>query len=825
MAIDVQPRRAARFSTCRRIIGALLRPGTRLMRGLSLPAKLGLMGSALLLPLVLLLVHLFSTAHHESSVLIHEQYGAQLVRGTLELTTALIDHRGLTHRALSGEEGIQSATQTSRARLAASLKALDAQITARPGYQLADHWHGLRARIDTLLTDKSPRARAAALAFHGEQIEQTQRLMLLAAEQSGLLLDPKAQSYFLVDLTVNPMIPWIDRMSQVSAIGGGLLTRGDATRLEKRDLLATARSTQRQLEAIQSRVASLLRAGVTLPGSWDTARRGTEHFVSQVEQVFGAEALVGEPEPFLRLGSEAGASAIRFGQDALDLLEDQLNNRLAALRTQVMIQAAVAVLGVAAIAYLLLVFHYSFLGSLRRVTASMDAMAAGDLSQPVLIEGSDELARVGAQLEAMSATWSRLVAEIRSSAVRVGEAGQAVAEQGQSLSQRTERQAGSLRDSVGTVEQLGAAVASTAQATASLDDITTTLRQHAELGTQAMRETVDSIGALQDTTRRVSEINGVIDEIAFQTNLLALNAAVEAAHAGEAGKGFAVVSAEVRQLAQRCGEAAAEIRDLIGRTIEQTDVSAIRVHDVSIALDSVVHGISEVADRLRGIAGSSAQQSAGLTEVSRGVQGLDEITRQNADMVNASARSSQALVFQAAALGESVASIRLRYGSADEALALVRRGLARVSEAGWEQAARDMSDPQGEFHDRDMAVFVLDLTGKVLAYSARPQWVGKMVHDLPGVTSTMADRLMDAALAACEHGEGWAEYDWLNFDTGEPARKTAFVARLGDDALIGCGVFRTGERVTLTRPARHEAPGESGPAEHGATERDALANA
>ncbi|MBK8766502.1 MAG: HAMP domain-containing protein [Burkholderiaceae bacterium] len=807
------------------MIGTLLRPGTRLMRSLRLPAKLALMGGALLLPLVVLMVHLFSSAHHEYSILSNEQNGAQLVRGTLELTTALIDHRGLTHRALSGEEGIQAALQTSRARLAASVKALDAQIATRPGYQLADHWHGLRARIDTLLTDKSPRARAAALAFHGEQIEQARRLMLLAAEFSGLLLDPTAQSYFLVDLMVNPMIPWVDRMAQVSAVGGGLLTRGDATRLEKRDLLATAGSTQRQLEAIQSRIASLLRAGVTLPSSWDTARRGTEQFVGQVEQVFGAEALVGEPEPYLRSGSEAGASAVRFGQDALDLLDDQLNNRLATLRNRVIVQAAVAALGVTVIAYLLLVFHYSFLGSLRRVTASMDAMAAGDLSQPILIEGSDELSRVGAQLEAMAATWSRLVAEIRSSAVRVGEAGQAVADQGQSLSQRTERQAGSLRDSVGTVEQLGAAVASTAQATASLDDITTTLRQHAELGTQAMRETVASIGALQDTTRRVSEINGVIDEIAFQTNLLALNAAVEAAHAGEAGKGFAVVSAEVRQLAQRCGEAAAEIRDLIGRTIEQTDVSAIRVHDVSIALDSVVHGISDVADRLRGIAGSSAQQSAGLSEVSRGVQGLDEITRQNADMVNASARSSQALVFQAAALGESVASIRLRYGSADEALALVRCGLARVAEIGWEQASRELSDPQGEFHDRDMAVYVLDLTGKVLAYSARPQWVGKMVHDLPGVSSTMADRFMDAVLAACGQGEGWAEYDWFNVDTGEPARKTAYVARLGDDALIGCGVFRTGERASLVRPSRPVASGAGDSADGGTADRDALAHA
>ncbi|HPU50186.1 MAG TPA: methyl-accepting chemotaxis protein [Burkholderiaceae bacterium] len=760
------------------------------MSRLRLPAKLGLLAGVLLVPLMLMTAHVISSARQELAVLAGDQQGARLVRDALELSAAIDDHRTLTHRAQSGEPALGPALQTARVRLGASLNALDAAISAAPAFQLTEPWQAVRARIDMLVRDKVPGGRAAALSFHGEQVEQVRRLTLLAAERSGLLLDSSPAVHFLVDLSVNTMIPWVDRLGQATAAGGGLLMRGDATRSEKTEMRALAAAGQRQLDTVASKAAALIRAGVALPSSWDSARVSAEQFINQTERIFGAEALVGEPEPNLRAGNQASSSAIRFGQDSLDLLDERLNHRLTALRTDVAIQAAVLLLCIAAIAYLLLAFHRSFSESLRRVTACMDAMAAGDLSQPIRIEGSDELARVGAQLEAMSATLSRLVAEIRSSAVRVGEAGQAVAVQGQSLSQRTERQAGSLRESVDTVGQLGAAVASTAQATASLDDITTSLRQHAELGTQAMRETVESIGALQDTTRRVSEINGVIDEIAFQTNLLALNAAVEAAHAGESGKGFAVVSAEVRQLAQRCGEAAGEIRDLIGRTIEQTDVSAMRVHDVSIALDSVVSGISDVADRLRGIAGSSAQQSAGLTEVSRGVQGLDEITRQNAEMVDASARSSQALVFQAAALGASVASIRLRHGSADEALALVRRAIARVGEAGWQNAARELTDPDGGFRDRDMAVYAIDLEGRVLAYSARPEWVGRMVHDLPGISSTMADRFLAAALAASEQGEGWAEYDWADFDTGAPARKTAFVARVGDEALVGCGVFR-----------------------------------
>jgi hypothetical protein len=229
-----------------------------------------------------------------------------------------------------------------------------------------------------------------------------------------------------------------------------------------------------------------------------------------------------------------------------------------------------------------------------------------------------------------------------------------------------------------------------------------------------MRETVASIGHSGHDPPG-SEINGVIDEIASDQPA-GTERAVEAAHASEAGKGFAVVSPRSASSPSAAAGGGRDPRS--DRAHDRTDRRVgIRVHDVSIALDSVVHGISDVADRLRGIAGSSAQQSAGLSEVSRGVQGLDEITRQNADMVNASARSSQALVFQAAALGDRSP----RFDCVTAAPTKHSPSCARpgpVAEIGWEQASREISDPEGEFHDRDMSVYVLDLTGKILAYSA-----------------------------------------------------------------------------------------------------------
>ena len=169
--------------------------------------------------------------------------------------------------------------------------------------------------------------------------------------------------------------------------------------------------------------------------------------------------------------------------------------------------------------------------------------------------------------------------------------GRQVADHGQALAARTEAQAANLRQTVVTVAQVSEAVATNAHAAKTLDELTARLRGQAEVGGEAMRTTVASMGSLESSSRRVAEIIGVIDSISFQTNILALNAAVEAARAGESGRGFAVVAAEVRQLAQRSGAAAAEIRTLIAQSSDQVADSVRRIHDVGQTLEAVVTGV------------------------------------------------------------------------------------------------------------------------------------------------------------------------------------------------------------------------------------------
>ncbi len=774
-----------------------LGPGVRLMRHATFPMKLGILCAVLLLPACLMTVTLLQESLAAMRHAERARQGIEITNPIVETVAELVQFRGFVHRALSGEDGARRRATEIQKHLAERVRSIDDAVRALGDPQLSELWQAPRATLTQASQGPLPRDRARAYEDNTARLEALRSMLRVTAERSGLVVAPGVADHFLVDILVNLWAPWNDRVGRVMTQGGGFLTRGDANRVEKASLLQMVGTTDRLGAEIATRIAGLHRERAAPAASWASARDHVDRLLQTTRDLFEAEALVGEPEPHLRLGDEATTTVLRFGRDIVAALEGRLASQVASTRARLLKLLGINLVGLLLLAYVVASFHISFSGAMRRALRLMRAMTAGDLSQPVRIEGRDEIAQLGAEMETMSATLSRLVAEIRSSAVRVGKAGQLVADEGRSLSQRTEAQAKNLRQSVSSVEHLGSAVSQTAQATADLDQLAANLAEHAERGGQAMRETIQSIAALQSTTRRVAEINGVIDEIAFQTNLLALNAAVEASHAGEAGKGFAVVAGEVRELAQRCAEAAGEIRELIAQTTQQTDHSAIQVRDVDVALVSVVSGIGEVASRLRGIAQSSAEQSEELGQVSRGVEGLDQITRQNAEMVAVSARSSQALVRQADALTNSVAAIRLRFGSADEAMAIVQHAMELLSQQGWETARKAFNDPDGPFHDRDMALFVADREGRLLAFSARPEWVGRALHDLPGITSVVADRMFDAVTHAAAQGGGWAEYEWLNFDTGQPAHKTAWIAPLEDGALMGCACYRAGAEALL----------------------------
>jgi len=425
---------------------------------------------------------------------------------------------------------------------------------------------------------------------------------------------------------------------------------------------------------------------------------------------------------------------------------------------------------------------------LRNLADAMEAAARGDLSRNAAAAGRDEPALLAAALERMVVTLSSMVADIRSNAALVAHAGHSLAADNRALAERTEQQAASLEQTAASVEQLVAAVQQNAQTASAADRRAADLRSAADAGTLAMDRAAESVQAIQQGARRMAEITGVIDSIAFQTNILALNAAVEAARAGEQGRGFAVVAAEVRTLAQRSSQAAREIRDLIGDSVRQVESSAGLMRTAGEGIAGMADGIRSVAAHVSEISGSGAQQSAGLGEISAAVQQIDGVTQHNARMVGQAVQQAEALGQRADTLARAVQAFRLQQGTADEAMALVERAAARRGTAGSREAfLQTVTDPAQPFHDRDMYVFVLHPDGRYLAFGGNPAKVGTRVQDIPGIDG---DRLVADIAAQAARGPGWVEYDITNPATGRVQTKMSFVQAL-DGLYLGCGVYKS----------------------------------
>jgi methyl-accepting chemotaxis protein len=443
----------------------------------------------------------------------------------------------------------------------------------------------------------------------------------------------------------------------------------------------------------------------------------------------------------------------------------------------------------ASLVYLTWCYARTATGAIQVLQGSVTHLASGDFAAKIRLRESDELAIVARTIDEMTDHLSQMVSDVRSNSSMVAQTGLALADDIKSLADRTEEQAASLEQTAASVQEITTAVSKSAAGAQEVDRMASEVRHVAESGGQAVLQAVASVQDIQTSSRKVQEIIGVIEGIAFQTNLLALNAAVEAARAGEQGRGFAVVAAEVRTLAGRSATAAKEIKQLIGQSVEHVDRGVHQINGTRDTFERIVHGIREVADSTRVIAASASEQSQALSQVSQAVVHLDEITQRNAELVEEAFHSSSQMSDKASRLSQAVANFRLRQGSADEALNLVQRAVALYQQQG-PRALGEITERVKEFTDRDMYVFAFDRQGIYRALSGKPDKVNTAVKDNPGVDGA---KLVSDAFDQASHGGGWVDYAFTNPQTGKVDMKTSYVLPVSNDLIIGCGVYKSRE--------------------------------
>ena len=282
-------------------------------------------------------------------------------------------------------------------------------------------------------------------------------------------------------------------------------------------------------------------------------------------------------------------------------------------------------------------------------------VASGDLTSAIEVNSTDETGRLLQALKDMNDSLVKIVGQVRTGTDTIATASSQIASGNLDLSSRTEEQASSLEETASSMEELTSTVKQNADNARQANQLAIAASEVATQGGAVVSRVVETMGSINASSKKIVDIIGVIDGIAFQTNILALNAAVEAARAGEQGRGFAVVASEVRNLAQRSAAAAKEIKALIGDSVEKVDIGAKLVDQAGATMNAVVDSIKSVTDIMGEITAASQEQTSGIEQINQAISQMDEVTQQNASLVEEAAAAAASLQDQASSLAQVVA--------------------------------------------------------------------------------------------------------------------------------------------------------------------------
>jgi methyl-accepting chemotaxis protein len=413
--------------------------------------------------------------------------------------------------------------------------------------------------------------------------------------------------------------------------------RGNATTAEEISRLDQLGRALTQYATAMTQVAEALSSGSI------TSAEAGYHKVEEFRQV------VRDTENVTQDLFDAANTRIEAAKPALAGIERDV--------TFALISVAIVVMALAA--FIALLISRSIIVPVGEAVRVAEALAKGDLTQKVETGSKDEIGRLMHALKGTVGQLASIVGRIKETSDMVGTASREIAQGNTDLSTRTEEQASALEETSASMQQMTATVGQNAQNAKKVNELAAQASGVAAKGGEVVKEAVGTMNGITESSKKIADIIGVIDGIAFQTNILALNAAVEAARAGEQGRGFAVVASEVRSLAQRSAAAAKEIKDLITDSVSKVDAGSRQVNDAGRTMEEIVASVKKVTSLISEITAASQEQAQGIEQVSETMTQLEKVTQQNAAMVEEASAAAGSLEEQSRALASAVGAFTL----------------------------------------------------------------------------------------------------------------------------------------------------------------------
>ena len=624
-----------------------------------------------------------------------EQQGLRSLSLGVELLRQVQQHRAVAMTSIAGRSpaGGQAAKA---AEVTAALAALETELAGHPA-ELAGFSKevvAVRRDWDALHPAVAARALTPAESFarHTKLAQATQGVVYEVADHFGLMLDPDRLGYNLVVISAVELPELAEALGRMRGRGNAILAAAAVTVDERAHVVSMFDRVEEKSATVVETVERIFDASPPVKSRLDAHARLAADAVAQAEALVRKEIIESPRITYpaadyvARMTRAIDAQFTLVGEIHRELAST-LGDRIAELERGRLIALGSVALFAALAGLFAFVISRGIVRRLRESVAVAESIARGELDCTIAVRGRDEIADLTAAIAKSQQRLREVIGTIRESSEAVSIASQQIASGNADLSQRTEEQASSLEQTASSMEQLTATVRQNAENAKQANQLASSASDVAERGGSVVGEVVLTMNAISAASSKIADIIGVIDGIAFQTNILALNAAVEAARAGEQGRGFAVVATEVRSLAQRSAEAAKEIKGLIGDSVDKVRAGGELVAQAGRTMDEVVASVKRVTDLMAEITAASIEQSAGIDQVNTAITQMDQVTQQNAALVEEAAAAAESMQDQAKNLVSTVAVFKVA-GAGSLAPAVIRRAAKAAQPANAGSAER-----------------------------------------------------------------------------------------------------------------------------------------